>query len=542
MIAERHLNDLVALVQEAYPGWDGFAHAPFVARETQPKRQAAQQAQAWLGASPLRALVEAAQYEEIVRRVERLGRAAHLLWLAQPRRSDLALLYQPGLPLAGWCAHMYELLHGADTLEQRLAAYYSFVSLHNLPDTWPLPTWLLFLLHPQQEILIRPRPWQWLLKFIGQGEQYQAHPSAPAYLALRAAAHALRDALAAYRPQDMIDVQSFIWTAYAAGRSRVASLDIRGQIELDQPASLSEEEGEEEEVAPAGPRLLREKAEGWSLTRPVTNVAEWEAETGRSAAELQQWTQALHRKGQIIFYGPPGTGKTFLAQRLAAYVVGRSDGFVELVQFHPAYAYEDFIQGLRPVARAGQLHYEMRPGLFLDFCRRAGMRQGPCVLIVDEINRANLAHVLGELMYLLEYRDQTASLAGGGVLHLPPNVRLIGAMNTADRSIALVDYALRRRFAFIRLQPHYALLRRQPGLDATLAERLISLLQRLNQHLEPAYQLGVSFFLTPTLAQDLPMIWQLEIEPYLEEYFFDQPGRLDPFRWEQVRPLLLPTR
>src|SRR5690606_31193687 len=139
---------------------------------------------------------------------------------------------------------------------------------------------------------------------------------------------------------------------------------------------------------------------------------------------------------------PPGTGKTYLAQRLARFLIGTGDGFVDLVQFHPAYAYEDFIQGIRPVAQPdGSLSYEMTPGRFLQFCAEARRREGPCVLIIDEINRANLSRVFGELMYLLEYRDQEIPLAGGGVFSIPTNVRLLGTMNTADRSVALVDHA-----------------------------------------------------------------------------------------------------
>ena len=121
---------------------------------------------------------------------------------------------------------------------------------------------------------------------------------------------------------------------------------------------------------------------------------------------LQRWIRALNQKGQAILYGPPGTGKTFVAEHLARHLVGGGDGFVDLVQFHPAYAYEDFIQGIRPQARPdGTLEYSVVPGRFLDFCQQAEGK-GICVLIIDEINRANLARVFGELMYLLEYREQ----------------------------------------------------------------------------------------------------------------------------------------
>src|SRR4051794_19736055 len=139
---------------------------------------------------------------------------------------------------------------------------------------------------------------------------------------------------------------------------------------------------------------------------------------------LSRWVRAIERKGQAIVYGPPGTGKTYVAERLARHLVGGGDGFAGVVQFHPAYSYQDFIQGIRPQSGpSGGLTYPVVPGRFLDFCRRAASVQGRCVLIVDEINRANLSRVFGELMYLLEYRDRQVPLAGGGTLRVPANVR-----------------------------------------------------------------------------------------------------------------------
>src|SRR5690606_11871441 len=126
----------------------------------------------------------------------------------------------------------------------------------------------------------------------------------------------------------------------------------------------------------------------------------------------------------------------------------------------PSYAYEDFMQGIRPQSKDGRLEYPLVPGRFLDFCERARSRDGRCVLVIDEINRADLSRVFGELMYLLEYRDREVPLSGGQRFSIPSNVRIIGTMNTADRSIALVDYALRRRFAFLRLSPNFHVLRR----------------------------------------------------------------------------------
>ncbi len=271
---------------------------------------------------------------------------------------------------------------------------------------------------------------------------------------------------------------------------------------------------------------------------PAYSLEQCAEETGFDVEMLERWVQAIHRKGQAIFYGPPGTGKTYMAEKLAQHLIGGGHGFCELVQFHPAYAYEEFIQGIRPETKDGKLTYELKPGRFLEFCRRARETQDICVLIIDEINRANLSRVFGELMYLLEYRDRDVPLAGGGEFRIPSNVRIIGTMNTADRSIALVDHALRRRFAFIALRPRMELLRRfhdraGAGFDPS---GLIAVLERLNGEIgDPNYAVGVTFFLREGLQEQLEDIWRMEIEPYLEEYFFDQQSKVDAFRWEKVR-------
>jgi AAA domain (dynein-related subfamily) len=253
--------------------------------------------------------------------------------------------------------------------------------------------------------------------------------------------------------------------------------------------------------------------------------------------KLAQWIKVIKRKKQAILYGPPGTGKTFIAEHLVRHITGES-GFYDIVQFHPAYSYEDFIQGIRPVSTSsGTLTYPYRNGRFLEFCEKAKKYEGLCVLILDEMNRANLAQVFGELMYLLEYRDKRIPLASGKLFEVPQNVILIGTMNTADRSIALIDYALRRRFAFIALQPDYDVLRRfYEGKDLSFSiEKLIETLESLNREIDdPNYEIGSSFFLCDDLSENIESIWKTEIEPYLEEYFFTQRQRLDQFRWDAI--------
>lgn len=260
--------------------------------------------------------------------------------------------------------------------------------------------------------------------------------------------------------------------------------------------------------------------------------------TGFQPTQLAQWIHAINRKGQTIIQGPPGTGKTFIAEKLAKHLIGGGDGFSDIIQFHPAYTYEDFIQGIRPQSQNDQLTYPIVPGRFLEFCTKAESCQDTCVIIIDEINRANLSQVFGELMYLLDDRDRTVKLASGQLFRIPTNVRIIGTMNTADRSIALVDNALRRRFAFIPIYPNYEVLRQYHQREKTNfpVDKLTSILEDVNRAINNKhYELGISFFLTNTLAEDIQDIWQMEIEPYLEEYFFDNQAKMKEFLWDKIK-------
>ncbi|MEG4396316.1 AAA family ATPase [Microcoleus sp. BROC3] len=273
----------------------------------------------------------------------------------------------------------------------------------------------------------------------------------------------------------------------------------------------------------------------------VYNLEEISEITGFQTSEVNRWISTINRKGQTIIQGPPGTGKTFIAEKLAKHLIGGGDGFSDIIQFHPAYTYEDFIEGLRPITQNGQLTYSIVPGRFLEFCEKAEVCEDTCVLIIDEINRANLSQVFGELMYLLDDRQDTArfiTLASGKLFRIPTNVRIIGTMNTADRSIALVDNALRRRFAFIPLSPNYELLQNYHKREETgfAVDKLISILKNVNRAINNKhYELGISFFLTKTLAEDIEDIWQMEIEPYLEEYFFDNLEKIGEFLWKNIK-------
>jgi 5-methylcytosine-specific restriction protein B len=276
-------------------------------------------------------------------------------------------------------------------------------------------------------------------------------------------------------------------------------------------------------------------------TNPLYGVNECAAETGLSTTRLEQWMRRLRSKQHVVLQGPPGTGKTFMAERLAKMLLSGTAGFVETLQFHPTYSYEDFVYGIRPRLHAGALHFESTPGSFVEFCRRARRLEPSvaAVLILDEFNRANLSRVFGELMYLLEYRDKTVRLATSSEsFGVPPNVFLIGTMNTADRSIALVDHALRRRFSFIFLGPDYGALTAYLERHRLPHESLVTVLKKANNLIgDRNYELGISFFLRDgaALLASIGDIWQTEIEPYLEEYFFDQPLKVDDLRWDRLR-------
>ena len=139
-------------------------------------------------------------------------------------------------------------------------------------------------------------------------------------------------------------------------------------------------------------------------------------------------------------------------------------------------------------------------------------------------------------MYLLEYRNESVELSGGGQFRIPENARIIGTMNTADRSIALVDYALRRRFAFIRLTPDYEVLKKAHVNASFDVSGLIEVLKELNARIgDPHYEIGISFFLVDNLEDEVEDIWHMEIEPYLEEYFFDNLSKAEQFGWDNVK-------
>jgi len=289
-----------------------------------------------------------------------------------------------------------------------------------------------------------------------------------------------------------------------------------------------------------------QEATGADLEMDQVDVDGLSGDTSFDDDDIEDWLIGLKRKNQAIFYGPPGTGKTFTAKKIADELVSDTDGFRDVVQFHQNYEYEDFIQGIRPSTSSGDLSYSLESGTFLDFCEEAAERNSPCVLIIDEINRADLSAVFGELMYLLEYREDNVQLAQTQIdeddsytdadgFEIPENVYIIGTMNTADRSIALVDFALRRRFAFLELRPNWDVLQEKFSASGVDVDDLVNVMESVNDDVgDRNYELGHTYFLEAGTRDEVRNIWNLEIVPYLEEFFIDQPEKVDNYRWDEI--------
>jgi hypothetical protein len=269
---------------------------------------------------------------------------------------------------------------------------------------------------------------------------------------------------------------------------------------------------------------------------------------------LTIWTA----KKNLILQGAPGVGKTFVAKRLAYLLLEQKDsGRIETIQFHQSYSYEDFVQGYRPDGAGG---FALRDGIFHRFCEKARLSPGRNhVFIIDEINRGNLSKIFGELMLLVECDKRGPAWAASLTysqpdvprFYVPENVYLLGMMNTADRSLSMVDYALRRRFLFASLEPMYGSNKFREyliehGVPEPMVDLIVTRMTALNlaigedrTNLGPGYRIGHSFFV-PLGNFEYDSGWyrrviETEINPLLEEYWFDDPDKADGWRQQLLQ-------
>ena len=273
-------------------------------------------------------------------------------------------------------------------------------------------------------------------------------------------------------------------------------------------------------------------------------------------SRLETMLRRLGDKRNIILQGPPGTGKTWLAKRLAYALVGRKDADgdrVRALQFHPNMSYEDFVRGWRPAGGEDAGRLQLVDGPFLELCEDARQdSDGKYVMVIEEVNRGNPAQIFGEMLTLLESDKRTAGEAlalayprdAGERVYIPPNVYVIGTMNVADRSLALVDFALRRRFAFFDLEPTFGAVWRDwvsanAGIPGEFLADVESRLTALNEQIAADAALGRQFrighsVVTPppgvrigNAAEWFRQVVESEIAPLLDEYWFDDPGKAD---------------
>ena len=259
-------------------------------------------------------------------------------------------------------------------------------------------------------------------------------------------------------------------------------------------------------------------------------------------SEVQSIKDSLGTKKNVVLQGPPGVGKTFVAQKLAYYLMGEEKANIGMVQFHQSYSYEDFIQGYRPTGE----HFELKDGVFYRFCEEArGRPDEKFVFIIDEINRGNLSKIFGEIMMLIEADKREEKYAvkltyaknETDPFFVPENVHLLGLMNTADRSLAIVDYALRRRFRFFDIKPSFGESFKKhlssKGVSTRLIDNICSKIETLNnfiredhRNLGEGFMVGHSYFCDPPLSSKdhskwLSDIFNYEIIPLINEYWID---------------------
>ena len=286
-------------------------------------------------------------------------------------------------------------------------------------------------------------------------------------------------------------------------------------------------------------------AETGSIQYPDYSEQDFLHDVFISEQDFQTLKNLLHYKKNLILRGAPGVGKTYIARRLAYALMGsKNKDRVEMIQFHQNYSYEDFIMGFRPTANG----FELKHGMFYNFCKKAETDpEKKYYFIIDEINRGNISKIFGELFMLIENDKRGIELPllySDERFSIPANLYLIGMMNTADRSLAMIDYALRRRFSFFTVKPGFdsdVFAQYQADINSPILDRLVEQLTSLNDEISADRSLGAGFCIghsylcnlkpSDNIAARLKCIVDYDILPMLSEYWFDEPEKY--LRWQE---------
>ena len=420
----------------------------------------------------------------------------------------------------------------ADTPDRdRVRGFVEAVAPGNLGTAESMASFLLMAFDAEQQPFYRARPFNAAYKMTGYPGP---RPNDPRDRRYEHAVEFLDEFMrqAADRDLDLrdrLDAQSLVWCVttdnykakeWPAGVGEVLAKyrESGGDPGLDETAR-------EDEPPPDGP--------DWP---ELAARLSWEP------GHLDEIVTDLEDKRQMVFYGPPGTGKTFVAKAIAE-EYARAGGGSEIVQFHPSYSYEDFVEGYRPTLDGDQAGFRLMEGPLKRIAADAAANpDAKFVLVIDELNRGNVAKVFGELYFLLEYRNEAMTLQySDEPFKLPPNLLFICTMNTADRSIALVDAALRRRFWFHGFFPDEApidgLLRRWLAENQPGAEWVADLVDRANEHLgDRDAAIGPSYFMGDAKLDDerVRRIWRRAVRPYVEEQCYGEEEKLRSLEYDRL--------
>lgn len=314
---------------------------------------------------------------------------------------------------------------------------------------------------------------------------------------------------------------------------------IKGSATMFIPVEVNYKENPEE--------IIKEKLEDFSSGELHEEMADkytredFLNEVFLSETDYDTLCELLEMNKNVILQGAPGVGKTFAAKRLAYSILGRKyDSCIKMVQFHQSYSYEDFIMGFRPTENG----FVLSPGPFYGFCEKARSDKRKHFFIIDEINRGNLSKIFGELLMLIEADkrgEKVNILYKNKEFGIPENVYIIGMMNTADRSLAIIDYALRRRFSFFEMEPAFdseKFIDKLAG-SSEKTDKVIAVIKQLNQDISEddslgkGFRIGHSYFCRDKVLDEnmLRMIIKYEILPLINEYWFDEPSKYE--QWSE---------